>query len=434
MLKRFSSTAKVVVGLLLLIVIIVVVLMSLHGNQPKPQRNIHYMTDNASADTKVETLKTMTADLVAVQQQNQKLGQEIATLKQQNRQVVEQAKASVNDALRHARQQWQAEQQQSSFNHHDEHEGKRHTTSPPVTATSHQHHPGFIWIGDIATAKKSATTTASSTSTDQHHVATTKAAFWHHTKPKKAAATQPYYTIPENATLTDAVLMTPLVGRIPINDNVTDPYHFKAVLSANNLTANGYPLPGIHGAVISGVARGDMLGRCARGEVTSITFIFNDGTISTTTTKSQNNSAGLGYISAASGNPCLAGTFHSNAAIFLGAQIALAGAAGYSRALSQSQLTATTSPNGSMLALVGSGNQYAMGQGAAAAMQAAQQWWDERVKSSFDYVYVPNINPQTDQPIKIAINVTQPIDIDHNSQARKVAYDPHVNQTASALD
>lgn len=130
---------------------------------------------------------------------------------------------------------------------------------------------------------------------------------WFHQKSQKPMA-NPYYTIPKNATLTDVTLMTPLVGRIPINGKVTDPYHFKAVLSSDNLTANGYPLPGIHGAVISGVARGDMLGRCTRGEMTSITFIFNDGTIQTVSAESKDQSQGLGYISAANGNPCLDGT------------------------------------------------------------------------------------------------------------------------------
>jgi len=228
--------------------------------------------------------------------------------------------------------------------------------------------------------------------------------------------------------------MTPLVGRIPINGSVTDPYPFKAVLSAENLTANGYPLPGIHGAVVSGVARGDMLGRCARGEMTSITFIFDDGSISTTTTKSRDNSQGLGYISAANGNPCLDGTFHSNAALFLGAQMALAGAGGYARALSQAQLSATTGASGSVLSLVGSGNEYAFGRGAATATNAAQQWWNARVKSSFDYVYVSNINPKTDKPLKVAINITQAINIAHSSQSRKVSYATTNNQNHTLLD
>ena len=115
------------------------------------------------------------------------------------------------------------------------------------------------------------------------------------------------------------------------------PYTFKVVIGAKNLAANGIDIPSdIQGIVASGVAQGDMLGSCARGEITSMTFVFQDGRISTTQAK---NGESLGIIAAANGNPCILGSFHSNAAIYLGAQAALAGMQSYGNALSQSQLS-----------------------------------------------------------------------------------------------
>jgi len=106
-----------------------------------------------------------------------------------------------------------------------------------------------------------------------------------------------------------------------------------------------------------------MLGRCARGEVHSITFIFNNGTISTTQAKSSDSA--LGYISSQTGNPCIAGTFHSNAGLFLSAQMGLAAVGGYAKALSSAQYQNTTTPEGGAIStLIGSANKAAIGQGA----------------------------------------------------------------------
>ncbi len=41
--------------------------------------------------------------------------------------------------------------------------------------------------------------------------------------------------------------MTALLGRIPINGTVTDPYPFKVLIGKDNLTANGIELPDVEG-------------------------------------------------------------------------------------------------------------------------------------------------------------------------------------------
>ncbi|MFA9342646.1 TIGR03752 family integrating conjugative element protein, partial [Escherichia coli] len=75
--------------------------------------------------------------------------------------------------------------------------------------------------------------------------------------------------------------MTALLGRVPVNGTVTDPYPFKVLIGKDNLTANGIELPDVEGAVVSGTASGDWTLSCVRGQVNSITFVFADGRVRT---------------------------------------------------------------------------------------------------------------------------------------------------------
>lgn len=103
-----------------------------------------------------------------------------------------------------------------------------------------------------------------------------------HTNEKGAQENaEPVYTLPENATLVGSRAMTALLGRIPINGTVTDPYPFKVLIGKDNLTANGIELPDVEGAIVSGSASGDWTLSCVRGQVNSITFVFADGTVRT---------------------------------------------------------------------------------------------------------------------------------------------------------
>lgn len=89
---------------------------------------------------------------------------------------------------------------------------------------------------------------------------------------------KPVYTVPTNSTLMGSVAMTALIGRVPIDGTVNDPYPFKVLVGPDNLTANGIDIPDVAGAVFSGTASGDWTLSCVRGQVRSITFVFNDGT------------------------------------------------------------------------------------------------------------------------------------------------------------
>lgn len=100
------------------------------------------------------------------------------------------------------------------------------------------------------------------------------------TTPGKTAE-NPVYTLPENSTLTGSIAMTALIGRVPIDGVVNDPYPFKVLIGPDNLTANGIDLPEVAGAILSGTAAGDWTLSCVRGQIVSLTFVFNDGRIRT---------------------------------------------------------------------------------------------------------------------------------------------------------
>ncbi len=434
MFKNLSKTTKFFAGLIGVVLIITVIIISISGNKTPRSTPVQYVNDNASADNKVEALKTMTADLLSVENKNKQLQQTVESLQEKNKAAISQLKNSVSSQVKQALNQIQQqnEQNQASF----ESSLKQKTEqSYPVNGESSA--SDFKWVSDLSAsdAAKPKYTETKNNSDSELNLNNDTISLLHSgdngSTQAKSKAVKPVYTIPVNATLTGATLMTPLVGRVPIDGQLSSPYRFKLVLSSQNLTANGYPMPGIQGAVMSGVASGDLLGSCARGKVDSITFIFNDGTISTT--KTNNDNEALGYISSENGNPCISGTFHSNAAIFLGAQMALGAAEGYANAVTRSQYMSTTNSEGETLStLIGDANKAGLGQAGSTASQAAQTWWNRRVQNSFDFVYVPNVI--NGHLMKVAVNITQQIDINRDLNARKVDYANSQNKINNKLD
>lgn len=394
------------------------------------------INNNATADSNVETLKTLTAEMSAVEQQNAALQKENKTLQDKDKANLEQYKSGLlQDVQQEVTSSLQTANQtsQDNINHalanikngvvssNGEASNTKDTTNP------NNGNANFIWISD-----ESQNTLSTSDFTNTL-LPTTNAAINNINKtdldfsPKSKPLPVPYYTLPVNATLTGAIAMQPLIGRIPIDGKVPDPYTFKAIIGPKNLAANGVDIPAaIQGIVVSGILEGDMLGSCVRGDITAMTFVFQDGTISTS--QAQSGEA-LGNIAAADGNPCILGVFHTNAPEFLGAQAALAGLQGYGNALSQAQVSNVVSPTngGSISSLVGNANTYAIGQGASSSAQAMQRWWDQRVQNSFDFVFVPNVDPKTKQLLTLNINITKEIPIDYDPNGRKVFYEHKKN-------
>ncbi len=93
------------------------------------------------------------------------------------------------------------------------------------------------------------------------------------------ASSKPVYTVPSNSTLMGSIAMTALIGRVPIDGTVNDPYPFKVLIGPDNLTANGIDIPDVAGAVVSGTASGDWTLSCVRGQIRSVLAKDDSGTV-----------------------------------------------------------------------------------------------------------------------------------------------------------
>ena len=230
----------------------------------------------------------------------------------------------------------------------------------------------------------------------------------------------PVYTLPENATLIGSVAMTALIGRIPLDSKVTDPYPFKILIGQNNLTANGIDLPDVQGAVISGFATGDWTLSCVSGSVNSMTFVFSDGRTRTISKKGEgkgsgSNTNGLGWISDPNGIPCVPGERKTNAPQFLASQFLLSGAAAAADGLAQGQTTTVVDGNSVIGAVTGNQGKFILGQALGGGLKETTAWLRDRFGQTFDAIYVPPGHP-------IAVHLNQAIEIDYEPDGRKVKY------------
>ncbi|MDF8361308.1 TIGR03752 family integrating conjugative element protein [Achromobacter anxifer] len=227
------------------------------------------------------------------------------------------------------------------------------------------------------------------------------------------------YTVPTNSTLMGSVAMTALIGRVPIDGTVNDPYPFKVLVGPDNLTANGIDIPDVAGAVFSGTASGDWTLSCVRGQVRSITFVFHDGTIRTIPEDSDGNQqqgqqGGLGWISDPHGIPCVSGVRRSNAQQYLGSQalITAAGAGVASLIESDSGRMSYVGSDGS-IGTVGISGQEAVGQILAGGVRDMSSWVNKLYGQAFAAVYV--------QPgARVAVHLERPLAIDYDPEGRRV--------------
>ncbi|MFV0476960.1 MAG: TIGR03752 family integrating conjugative element protein [Parahaliea sp.] len=243
----------------------------------------------------------------------------------------------------------------------------------------------------------------------------------------QVASIRPTYTIPQNATLVNSTAMTALVGRVPLGSSVTDPYLFKVIIGRDNLAANGIEVPGVSYSIASGRAVGDWTLGCVRGNLYSMTFVFEDGTIRTVPKPGEIASGGgnnanetkIGELSDELGNPCVVGQRITNAYSYLAQRIGVVGAAAAAEAAAASQVTQTTSTGGGGVSTTstvdGSTGDYVLGRTIADGTMEVARWLDERQAQQFDAVYV--------QPgASVALHITEQLEIDYDPAGRKTTY------------
>ena len=241
----------------------------------------------------------------------------------------------------------------------------------------------------------------------------------------------PVYTIPRNATLIGSTAMTALVGRVPVKGQVHDPMPFKVIAGKDNLAANGLTIPGVQGMIWSGTAIGDWTLSCVSGQLESVTFVFEDGTIQTLSSddNSLSGSSGssasggqtsgksdkpLGWISDARGIPCITGERKSNAPAFLTQRIGVSAMEAAANAAAQSETTTLLSDSGTVSNTVTGGTgKYILGKTLSGSSQEIARWLQERQAQSFDAVFVP-------AGIELAIHVDHELPIDFHAKGRKL--------------
>jgi integrating conjugative element protein (TIGR03752 family) len=235
------------------------------------------------------------------------------------------------------------------------------------------------------------------------------------------AALKPVYTLPANATLMGSVAMTALIGRVPVDGTVNDPYPFKVLVGEDNLTANGIELPDVAGVVLSGMASGDWTLSCVRGQIDSLTFVFHDGTIRTVPEpgKGQGGNAnraasrgtttgGLGWISDPHGIPCVGGERKSNAAEYIGNQsLITAAGAGVAYLLRNSDNASYAN-----VGEVTTGTD-AIGQILQGGVKDISTWMNKLYGQAFAAVYVA-------PGAQVAVHLDQEIGVDYDRAGRRV--------------
>lgn len=232
------------------------------------------------------------------------------------------------------------------------------------------------------------------------------------------------YTIPVEATLLSSVSMTAMLGRIPVNGQVIDPYPFKVIIGEENLSSNGIDIPGVVGIMMSGIAKGDWTLSCVSGDITSMTFTFADGTIQSIPEPGTKAQKSLAWFSDQYGTPCITGKRITNAPTYLTSRVALTAGASYANAEAQSQFTTQTNGSGMTSGLTGDPGIVAQNTAISESINEVTDWLDARQANSFDAIYIAPGTP-------LHIHVKEELKIDYDPEGRKVNHYANFNNRSN---
>jgi hypothetical protein len=412
-----NSLLKYVAIPVLVIVCLGMVSSWLHPRSPHVSSSIlskeKAIKNGASHDSAAESLDTLTADLSKTKQAMLAISKDNEVFKQQNAELRHQVNAKgIGESTRLMEEIEKLKNQIQNIS--------QKTRSEETAGVTLEKQP-ITLVEDLTQAPK------------DHSIMNL---FTHHSNESAESSDRPqnqppaiipYYTIPANGTSVRDKLMTALVGRIPVKGVVTDPYPFKIVISDDNLAANGLRIPHLLQMIVSGYCEGDLNLMSVRGWITSLTFVFEDGTISSTTSNDNDignytKSNSLGYLSDKYGNPFIRGKLITNAPAYLAGGVALNAGVGAANAYAQSQTTSSnTVLGGALSSVTGSQGKYVAGQAMSSAANSVQQWWHDREEQSFDAIYVAPVD-EKNRFVEIAVNFAKEIHIDYDPKGRKLNY------------
>lgn len=230
-------------------------------------------------------------------------------------------------------------------------------------------------------------------------------------EPKKVEV--PIYTVPQNSTFFGSVGMSAILGRVPIGNELSNPYRFKILIGSDNLASNNFFMPHLESMTASGYAEGDFTLECARGTVDKITFTFTDQTVREITGGEGEES--LGWLSDAYGVPCISGEYLTNAPEFIATQSGLVTLSSFASSLADSAVTTTTSADGATTSVVNDASKKALGEGFSDGSNEIGRWYAERQQSAFDVVFVPTGE-------QVVLNIEKSLHIDYEPDGRKLVH------------
>lgn len=409
-----NSLLKYVAIPVLFLIIILVVSSWLHKTSSEPHHAAFVkdkpIRDIASNDSAAESLDTLTADLSKTKEKIVEVAKDNELLKKRNTQLLDQVGSSRFEENSKLMQEVEKLKQQMQR----------------VVQKRDTNNVGSISSQLITVVEDLSQTPKNNPVMNLLNHQTNKFSSSNNLQDKKHDVI-PYYTIPANSTSVQDKLMTALVGRIPVKGVVTDPYPFKIVISDDNLAANGLRIPHLLQMIVSGYCEGDLNLVSVRGWITSLTFVFDDGTVSSTTSNDNDignytKSNSLGYLSDKYGNPFIRGKLITNAPAYVTGGVAINAGVGAANAYAQSQTTNSNTLLGSTATSVtGSQGKYVAGQALSSAANGVQQWWHDREEQSFDAIYVAPVDEQG-KFVEIAVNFAKEIHIDYDPNGRKLNY------------
>ena len=183
-------------------------------------------------------------------------------------------------------------------------------------------------------------------------------------------------------------------------------------------------LPEVNHMIFSGTATGDWTLSCVRADMTSVTYVFDDGTIQTLSVgdqELQNNNSNvninrLAWISDNRGIPCVSGRRISNAATFLASSIFAKGIEAGAKAVADAETTRIVSPQGDTTeSVTGDAVRNAGYETLSGGGSAISEWLEKRQQQTFDVIYV-------DTGSNVAIHIDAELPINYKPNGRKLRH------------
>lgn len=408
--------------------------------------------NQAAANTYNDNIRAFSAQLIEVKRDNKKLKQEIARLERSNNGLSSHGtdyKASKATELLERKIQRLTEDLDKFKSEQQKHEKEAVNNASPngngykIASISSMPRPQMQYVVDVDKLEHKGSFLNHSNFekiNPSKYTSHSKADVEDEFSNKKSNGI-PYYTLPAGSDLTGTTLLSALIGEVPLDNKLAQPlFPFSAMVGRGSLmAANGVPLPpDIKGMKVGGYAIGvgsflDDIS-CARAYVTSALFVFQDGHFETVGEEKMHNanqmvdSKAIGYLTNRYGNPCIRGTYFTNAPRVLAAMGGAAGVQGAGQSLSQWQMSYFANANGGAALPTGSLGKYALGSAISQGSIRAAEWLENRVKGSFDMVFVPASIPYRQgkrvvfQPNRLTLHLTKTIEINKDTRGRRISY------------